>query len=184
MVSHKYPLTVIYPTTSSIVYPFPLIHVLFAGSVLSKPVQTCCNGCLTFGWGPSSDWSVMTGVAVTQRLTCSQQHGHCEVEHREPLEAITLPLYTAEVITGQERESRRISRSGDFSFAKKVKPDKRKAVGEEPCSGKNLCSDLKLCVAQTCTFPFRGRFSRDNSPAALKASNLCSPSSGCKHCWR
>lgn len=43
-----------------------------------------------------------TGVAVTQRLTCSQQHSHYEVEHREPLETITLPLYMAEVITEQE----------------------------------------------------------------------------------
>lgn len=66
----------------------------------------------------------MTGVAVTQRLTCSQQHSHYEVEHREPLEAITLLLYTAEVITGQERKSRRISRSRDFNFAEKVRPDK------------------------------------------------------------
>lgn len=60
-----------------------------------------------------------SGVAVTQRLTCSQQHNHYEVEHREPLETITLPLFTAEVITGQERKNRRISRSRDFNFARR-----------------------------------------------------------------
>lgn len=66
------------------------------------------------GCGPSFDRTMTTVVAVTQRLTCSQQHSHYEVEHREPLEAITLTLYIAEVITGQERKSRRLSRSRDF----------------------------------------------------------------------
>lgn len=89
--------------------------------MVSGPVRTIViwKGSLISGCGPSSDRTTMTGVAVTQRLTCSQQHSHYEVEHREPLEAITLPLYTAEVITGQERKSRRISRSRDFSFAKR-----------------------------------------------------------------
>lgn len=72
---------------------------------------------LISGCGPSLDGTMVT---VTQRLTCSQQHSHYEVEHREPLDAITPPLYTAEVITGQERKSRRISGSRDFfSFAKR-----------------------------------------------------------------
>lgn len=61
----------------------------------------------------------MTWASMTQRLTCSQQHSHYEVEHRKPLEAITLALYTTEVITGQERQSRRISRSRDFSSTKR-----------------------------------------------------------------
>lgn len=60
---------------------------------------------------------------MNQRLTCSQQHSHYEVEHRGPLEAITLPFYMAEVITGQERKSRRIRRSRDFSFVRKIRSD-------------------------------------------------------------
>lgn len=92
--------------------------------MVSGPVQiqnfVIWKGCLISGGdsesgcGPSSDRTTMTGVTVTQRPTRGQQHGHYEVEHREPLEAITLALYTSEVITGQERKSGRISGSKDF----------------------------------------------------------------------
>lgn len=110
-------------------YTFNLINVqlgLLSGLVQTSVIsphtglRKCCliSGGTT-GCGPSFDRTMTTWVAVTQRLTCSQQHGHYEVEHREPLETITLPLYTAEVITGQERKNRRISSSRDFSFAKR-----------------------------------------------------------------
>lgn len=46
------------------------------------------------------------------------KHHHYEVDHREPLKAIILPLYTSKVFTGQERKSR-ISRSRNFSFAER-----------------------------------------------------------------
>lgn len=37
---------------------------------------------------------------------------------------------------------------------------------------------------QTCKVPLKGCSSQDTSLEPLKASTLCSPSSGCKHCWR
>lgn len=101
------------------------------------------------GCEPSPDKTMTTGVTATQRLTSSQHHNRYEVAHREPLEAITLALYMAKVVTGEDWKRGRIRRSGDLSFA-----EMSGLIGEgcwtTKCAHKSfgkLSLDLKLHVA-------------------------------------